>query len=302
MARPRHDRLVVVTVERAVVDPLRLEEDHRVVVLDRGDQQPLGVVRIRRQHRLQSAHVGEQALRALAVRLPAVDAAAARHAHGHRCGELGARSVAQACGFRDQLVEARVDVVGELDLDHGTQAVGAHSHGGADDAAFGDRRVEDPRAAVLGLQPFGAAEHAAEVADVLAERRRCCRRAPSSRPSPSEWPRSSSSRSSPVLHLSTLPLQMLGHLLEHVLEDAPGAGDPTVEQCAVALRLLGRGQHLAVGLGDEVGVLLLGPLAEGDEVRSSGARSGRRAATTSTRRPAGSETDRRRSSAPRHGR
>jgi hypothetical protein len=77
--RPRHDRPVVMTVERAVVDPLGLEEDDRVVVLDRRDQQPLRVVRVRDHHRLQAGDVGEQRLRALRVGLPAEDAAAARH-------------------------------------------------------------------------------------------------------------------------------------------------------------------------------------------------------------------------------
>ena len=38
-----------------------------------------------------------------------------------------------------------------------------------DDAAFADRRVEAARQAVLLLQAFGDAEHAAEIADVLAE-------------------------------------------------------------------------------------------------------------------------------------
>ncbi len=36
------------------------------------------------------------------------------------------------------------------------------------DAAFRDRRVEHPMLAVLLLQPIGHAEHAAEIADVLA--------------------------------------------------------------------------------------------------------------------------------------
>ena len=120
-------------------------------------------------HRGQTAHVGEQALGALAVRLPAVDAAAARHAHRHRRGELGARAVSQAGGLGDQLIEPGIDVVGELDLDHRAQAVGPHADRGADDATFGDRGVEHPLAAVLGLQPLGAAEDTAEVADVLAE-------------------------------------------------------------------------------------------------------------------------------------
>jgi hypothetical protein len=72
-------------------------------------------------------------------------------------------------GFRDQLIESRVHVVGELDLDHGTQSVRTHADSGADDPALGDRRVEHARAAVLGLQALGAAKDSAEVADVLAE-------------------------------------------------------------------------------------------------------------------------------------
>src|SRR4051812_28665502 len=119
VAGPRHHRVVVVPVEGAVVDPLRLEEDDGIVVFDRGDQQALGVVRIRGQDGRQSAYMCEQALRALTVRLATVDAAAARHTDGDRHGELGARSVAQAGRLGDQLVEARIHVVGELDLDDG---------------------------------------------------------------------------------------------------------------------------------------------------------------------------------------
>src|SRR5882757_6896431 len=44
MPRPRRDGPVVVAVERAVVEPLGFEKDHRIIVLDRGDQQPFGVV------------------------------------------------------------------------------------------------------------------------------------------------------------------------------------------------------------------------------------------------------------------
>ena len=185
----------MVTVEGTVVDPLGLEEDHWVVVLDGGDEQALGVVGVRRQHRLQPAHVGEQTLRALAVRLAAVDAAAAGHAHHQRGGELGAGAVAQPCCFGDQLVEGRVHVVGELDLDDRPQPVGAHAEGGADDPALGDRGVEHPMAAVLGLQPVGAAEHPAEVADVLTEDHDVVVTPRASRPSPSAGRRSSTSKS-----------------------------------------------------------------------------------------------------------
>ena len=167
--RPRHHRLVVVAVEGPVVDALGLQKDDRVAALDGRDQQPLGVVRVARHQRAQPADMREQRLRALAVRLPAVDAAAARHADHHRRGEVARRAVAQPRGLGDDLVRRGVEVVGELDLHHRLQAVGGHADRGADDAAFGDRRIEHAVLAVLGLQAFGAAEHAAEVAHVLAE-------------------------------------------------------------------------------------------------------------------------------------
>ena len=157
------------TVERPVVEPLRFEEDHRVVVLDRGDQQSLGVVRVRDDDGLQPGHVGEQRLRALAVRLAAVDASAGRHPDDERRREVAGRAVPQAGGFRHDLVVGGIHVVGELDLDARPQPVRRHADRGADDARLVDRGVE---AAVLAeplLQPLRAAEHAAEVADVLAE-------------------------------------------------------------------------------------------------------------------------------------
>ena len=113
--------------------------------------------------------MGEQRLRTLAVGLSAVDAAAARHADDDRGEELAARAVAQPRRLRHDLVVARIDVVGELDLRDGPEAVGAHADGDADDAGFVDRRVEAARLAVFALQALGAAEDAAEIADVLAE-------------------------------------------------------------------------------------------------------------------------------------
>ncbi|MNZ86965.1 hypothetical protein D3C78_1058110 [compost metagenome] len=134
----------MVAVERAVVQAFGLEEDHRVVVFDRGDQQAFGVVRVGRHHGTQATDLGEHRFRALAVGLAAVDAAAAGHAQGQRSDEFTCRTVAQAGHLRDDLVGGRVEVVGELDLDDRTQAISTHAHSGTDDAAFGDRRIEDP--------------------------------------------------------------------------------------------------------------------------------------------------------------
>ncbi len=41
---PGGERLVVVAVEGAVIEPLGFEKDHRVVLLDGGEQQTLGIV------------------------------------------------------------------------------------------------------------------------------------------------------------------------------------------------------------------------------------------------------------------
>ncbi len=57
----------------------------------------------------------------------------------------------------------------ELDLGHRAQAVERHADRGADDAGLGERRVDHAVGAELVEQARGRAEHAAELADVLAE-------------------------------------------------------------------------------------------------------------------------------------
>ncbi len=113
--------------------------------------------------------MGEQGFGRLAVRLAAEDAAAIRRADGQRQDEFAGRAIAQPRGFRDDLVEGGIDVIGELDLGDGAQAIGGHADRGGDDAVLGDRRVEDARLAVFALQAFGDPEDAAEIADILAE-------------------------------------------------------------------------------------------------------------------------------------
>ncbi len=169
MIRPGLRRLVRIAIEGTVVDALGFEEHHRVVVLDRGDQQALGIVGIRRDHGLQAAYVGEYAFRRLRMRLPATDSAAAGRAHHHRRPELAAAAITQSRQFADDLVRRRVDVIGKLDFRDRTQPVDAHADRGGDDAALGDRRIEHAMPAVFFLQPGGAAKHAAEITHVLAE-------------------------------------------------------------------------------------------------------------------------------------
>ena len=141
----RLDGAVVIAVEGTVVDALGLEEDHRIIVLDRGDQQALGIIGRRRNHRLEARDMGEQRFRALAVGLPAENAAAKWRAHSDRRGKFPRRAITQPRGFGNQLVEPGIDIVRKLDLGHRAQAIGRHAHGCADNAAFVDRRIEHAR-------------------------------------------------------------------------------------------------------------------------------------------------------------
>ena len=169
MRRPGHDLLVVVAVERAVVKPLGFEEDHRVVILDRGDQQALGIIGVRGDDHLEPGRMGETGLGRLRMGLAAKDAAARGHSDHHRAGELPGRAIAHPRRFLGDLVIGGKDVIGELDFHARPQAIGRHADRDPHDAAFGNRRVKAAGLAVFRLQPLGAAEDAAEIADILAK-------------------------------------------------------------------------------------------------------------------------------------
>ncbi len=168
MRAPGDGRSGRIAVEGPVVEPLGLEEDHRIIILDARDQQALGIVRIRRHHHFDAADVSKNPFRTLRMRLPAADAAAAGRANGHRCEELAGAAIADARQFAADLIEARIDVVRELNLGDRAQSVHAHADRGGDDAALGDGGVDDAVFAVLALQPFRGAKYAAEITDVLA--------------------------------------------------------------------------------------------------------------------------------------
>src|SRR5450631_4438245 len=102
------------------------------------------------------------------MRLTAADAAAAGRANRHRREELPGAAIADTRQFTADLIEARIDVVRELNFGDRPKAVHAHADGGSNDAALGDGRIDDAMLAVLSLQPLGSPKHAAEVADVLA--------------------------------------------------------------------------------------------------------------------------------------
>src|SRR3546814_4677426 len=70
-------------------------EDDGVVILDHRDQQPLGVIGVRRDHRLHAADMRHDAFGRLAVRLTAEDASPKGGPHCHWADEVVRRAVAQ---------------------------------------------------------------------------------------------------------------------------------------------------------------------------------------------------------------
>ena len=153
----------------ASVHLLVLEEQHGIVVADRRPEEALRVVGRRRDDDLQARHVREERLDRLRVVEGAVHAAAVRRPHDHRHAEAVVRAVAHPRGLGHELVEGRVDEVGELDLGDRPEAVDGRADRGADDHRLGERRVDDPVVAELAPEPVGRQEDAALLADVLAQ-------------------------------------------------------------------------------------------------------------------------------------
>ena len=82
---------------------------------------------------------------------------------------LPSRAIADARGLAHQLVKRGIDIIGKLDFGHGAQAISRHADRNADDPAFGDRRIKTRVLPYFCLQASGRAEHAAEIADILAK-------------------------------------------------------------------------------------------------------------------------------------
>ena len=116
------------------VNPLVLQEQDGVRVADGRFEQSLGVGRHARHDHLEAWHVGVERLDRLRVVQPAVYAAAERSPDddGHRVVAVG--PVPRPRGLADDLVERRMDEVGELDLGDWDQAVERGADGDADDA------------------------------------------------------------------------------------------------------------------------------------------------------------------------
>ena len=99
----------------------------------------------------------------------AVDAAAARCADHERHTEVSVGAIPDPRRLAHDLIERRVDEVGELDLSDGEQAVQSHPDRDADDARLREGGVEDASFAELVQPAHTDPKHAAACSDVLAQ-------------------------------------------------------------------------------------------------------------------------------------
>ena len=149
------------------VEVLVLQVQRRVVVADRADQQPGGVLGRARHHDLEARDVREVRLDALAVRGPGPQPAAERGPHRHRHRVAGAPVVARE--HVDDRVERARDEVGELELHDRPQTDERGPGGQTGEPGLGDRGVDHAPRPVLVEEALGHLEGAAELADVLAD-------------------------------------------------------------------------------------------------------------------------------------
>src|SRR5437762_4484957 len=161
---------VLALVVGLAVEMFVLEEEHRIVAADRRAQQARGIDGRRRIHDADAGAVREDALARLAViRAAAAQVAADRHADHDGRRPVVARSVAHHRQLVANLHHRRPDVVEELNLDDRLQLAHRHAGRAADDARFGERRVEH---AIVAVGPLQAGGQLADAALVRAERQR----------------------------------------------------------------------------------------------------------------------------------
>ena len=149
------------------VEVLVLEVENRVRILDRRDQEPLGVLGRRRADDLESRDVRERALGVLRVERAAREAAAGREPDDDRHRRPGAVALLRRDG--DQVVPRARDEVGELHLGDRAHAHDRGAGAAADDRRLREGRVDDAPGPELLLEAERDLEGSAVDADVLAD-------------------------------------------------------------------------------------------------------------------------------------
>ncbi len=145
-----------------------LEEDHRVVVVDRRPEEPAGVGRAGREHDLEPRDVHEPRLELLCVLRARRPAGAALRPDRQRHLQLPAGHVPELGRLVHDLLERERQEVLVHDLDDRAHALHRGADARADDRHLGDRGVANPLGAELLDEPLRDAHRAAHLGDVLA--------------------------------------------------------------------------------------------------------------------------------------
>ena len=134
-----------------------LDENHRIIVADRGDQAALGVVGVGRRHDLEARNVHEHRMQALRVLRALAPRFADHAAHDQRHLHLAVVHVAAFRGDVDELVHAQHQEV-HADV-HVDRAHAGHRRADRDagHGVFRKRRAEHAFGAELVDQPAGRA-------------------------------------------------------------------------------------------------------------------------------------------------
>ncbi len=113
--------------------------------------------------------MGKDRLRALGVGLPTKNATTGGHADNHWTSEFTVRAVPHTRCFGNDLIISWQHIISELDLNAGPFAISRHANSCANNCAFIDRCIKAALFAIFGLQAMGAAENAAEIANIFAK-------------------------------------------------------------------------------------------------------------------------------------
>src|SRR6266851_6354604 len=150
------------------IEVLVLEEHHRIIAADGSAEQPGDIERRGGHDDAKAGAVREDRFTALAVVDAAAGEVAANRYAQHRGGfEIAIGAPAQDAQLVANLHHRGPDVTEDLDFGDGLEAASGHTDGAADDAGFGERRVENAVVAVFSLQAGGGFENAALALDVF---------------------------------------------------------------------------------------------------------------------------------------
>ena len=119
------------------------EKEHGIVVADRLCKQPFGVGGRRRQDDFETRHRRHHRIDGLAVLRRCVEPAAIDQTDRHGAFRLSAEHIAELGDLVPDLIHADTDEIGKHQFGDRTLARERGTGSGADDCAFGNRRVDN---------------------------------------------------------------------------------------------------------------------------------------------------------------